>query len=317
LGFLIQAHTIGAFHSHPYINTTKISDLARKTDFFCVFFVFGDKYLINKPLLLRLIDARIMKGDDYTSMGGTGEAFLTTHWSAIEDAVSEDEDKNQALIGLLLKRYWKPVYCYLRRQGYDNEQAKDLTQGFFHEVVLGRGLVEKADQSKGRFRSFLLIALNRYLIDVKNEEVARKRIPKDKLVPLDKVEPLELPQSVAQSAPEDSFNYAWVSSLLEQVLQEVEAKCHEDGKTVYWHVFRDRVLQPIMDGTEPPSLKEICDKYGIQDDAKASNIIVTVKRRFQAALRKQLRDSVVSDEQVNGELEQLRRFFPKMAQDGR
>ena len=93
-----------------------------------------------------------MRHDDYTDVGGTGEAFLTTHWSIIEDVSSGDEDKNRALIGLLLNRYWKPVYCYLRRHRYDNEQAKDLTQGFFHEVVLGRGLIQKAEKYKGRFR---------------------------------------------------------------------------------------------------------------------------------------------------------------------
>jgi len=258
-----------------------------------------------------------MRGDDYTEMGGTGQVFLTTHWSIIEDATSDDQDKNRALIDLLLKRYWKPVYCYLRRQGYGNEQAKDHTQGFLHEVVLRRGLIEKADRSKGRFRSFLLMALKRYLIDVKHKQTARKRIPQDRLVPFDKVDPLELPQTVAESTPEDSFNYAWVSALLEQVLEKVEAACHEDGKDVHWKVFGDRVLQPIMDGTEPPSLKEICDKYEIQDDAKVSNMMVTVKRRFQATLRKHLRDSVVSEEQVHEELEELRRFFPRMAQDGR
>jgi DNA-directed RNA polymerase specialized sigma24 family protein len=264
-----------------------------------------------------MLDAGIMKGNDYTSIGGTGQAFLTTHWSFIGNVGSSDEDKNRALVDLLLNRYWKPVYCYLRRKGYDNEQAKDLTQDFFHEVVLGRHLVEKADKSKGRFRSFLLIALNRYLIDVKNKKVALKRIPKNKLIPLDKIEPLELPQAITQSAPEETFNYAWVSTLLEQVLDEVEATCYEDGKTIYWKVFQDRVLQPIRNRTAPPSLRDICNKYGVQDDAKASNIIVTVKRRFQTALRKQLRDSVVSEEQVNGELEELRKFFPKIAQDGR
>ena len=116
-----------------------------------------------------------MKRDDMTDMGGTGQAFLTTHWSIIENVGTSDDDKNQALIGLLLSKYWKPVYCYLRRKGHDNEQAKDLTQGFFHDVVLGRNLIQKADQSKGRFRSFLLIALNRYLITAKTGQTAQKR----------------------------------------------------------------------------------------------------------------------------------------------
>lgn len=258
-----------------------------------------------------------MNPTDYTDMGGTREAFLTTHWSIIEQAESEDQDKKLALIGLLLKKYWKPVYCYLRRRGYGNEQAKDLTQGFFHEVVLGRGLIAKVDRSKGRFRSFLLIALNRYLINIGEQEGAQKRIPKDRLVPLDMVDTIKLPHFITESAPENSFNYAWVSQMLEQVLKQVESECARDGKNTHWNVFQDKVLRPIMAGDAAPSLKEICDRYNIKDCAKASNMIVTVKRRFQVALMKSLRESVLSDEQVEGELADLKRFFPKMAQDGR
>lgn len=92
-----------------------------------------------------------MRPHDYTDMGGTGEVFLTTHWSLIEDIKSK-EDRNEALISLLLERYWKPVYCYLRQKGHNNEQAKDLTQDFFHEVVLNRNLLGRAEQCKGRFR---------------------------------------------------------------------------------------------------------------------------------------------------------------------
>lgn len=256
-----------------------------------------------------------MKRDDMTDMGGTEQAFLTTHWSIIENVGSSDDDKNRALIGLLLSKYWKPVYCYLRRKGHDNEQAKDLTQGFFHEVVLGRGLIQKADQSKGRFRSFMLIALNRYLITARTGQAAQKRIPKSKLVPLDVTDLPELRQAASELTPEDSFNYAWVSSLLEQVLGEVEAKCHEDGKTVHWHVFGDRVLDPIMEKTEPPSMKEICRKYNIESEAKASNMMVTVKRRFQTALRSHLCSLVVSENQVDEELSEIMRFLPNMAQD--
>ena len=257
-----------------------------------------------------------MKHDEMTDMGGTGEAFLTAHWCVIENIGSSDEDRSRALIGSLLSKYWKPVYCYLRRKGHDNEQAKDLTQGFFHEVVLGRSLIQKADQSKGRFRSFMLIALNRYLITARTGQAAQKRIPKSKLVSLDVVDSLGLRQAASELTPEDSFNYAWVSSLLEQVLAEVEAKCHEDGKTVHWHVFGDRVLDPIMNKTEPPSMKEICRKYAVESEARASNMMVTVKRRFQTALKGHLRSLVVSEDQVDEELSEIMRFLPKMAQDG-
>ncbi|MHC4489756.1 MAG: RNA polymerase sigma factor [Planctomycetota bacterium] len=256
-----------------------------------------------------------MKRDDYTDIGGIGGAFLTTHWSLIKEAGSSDEEKNQAFVGLLLNRYWKPVYCYLRRKGYNNEQAKDLTQGFFHEVVLGQHLVEKADAAKGRFRSLLLIALDRYLADVREKETAQKRVPKGQFVSIDMVELPEIPQSVTGSAPERIFDYAWVSSLLEQVLEEVERKCHEDGQDIHWGIFCDRVLHPIMDRKDPPPLKKILTKYGISDESRASNMMVTIKRRLRAALKQYLRESVTSDEYVKGELEQIRQFFPKIAQD--
>ena len=118
-----------------------------------------------------------MSNHERTSMGGERETFLTTHWSLIE-GIKKHQDKDRALIGLLLERYWKPVYCYLRRKGCGNEQAKDLTQGFLHEVVLNRHLVERAESSKGRFRWFLLHALNQYVLDEQRKETARKHIPR-------------------------------------------------------------------------------------------------------------------------------------------
>jgi RNA polymerase sigma-70 factor (ECF subfamily) len=250
-----------------------------------------------------------MNFDDYTDMGGVRDEFLTTHWSVIENVGLSGDEKNRALIGLLIEIYWKPVYCYLRRRGYGNEQAKDLTQGFFHEVVLGRKLIEKAEQTKGRFRSFLLVALNRYVIDVQDEKAAQKRIPKNKLVSLDRIGSLELPEPIAKLEPEDTFNYAWISMLLEHILEEVRGKCFEEGKTAHWNVFNDRVLQPMIENIAAPTMKEICDKYGIEDGIKASNMIITVKRKFQTVLKQQLCKSVISDLQVDDELDEIVRFL--------
>jgi len=256
-----------------------------------------------------------MSRDDRTEIGGLQDAFLTTHWSLV-DAVdsSNDCDRNRALVELLLKRYWKPVYCYLRRKGYDNEQAKDLTQGFFHEVVLGRKLIERADRSKGRFRSYILAALNNYVSTVHAAETARKRMPERGLATLDMTDPPELSQVIGQCTPEESFDYVWVSALLEQVLEDVETACYEDGKAKHWSVFRERVLLPITEGVQPPPLSEICHKYDIQNPRVASNMIITVKRRFQAVLLDHLSQTVTSDARIEDELAEISKFLPQMAQ---
>ena len=250
---------------------------------------------------------------EQTDMGGAGEVFLTTHWSLIEDIKSK-EDKDKALMNLLLKRYWKPVYCYLRQKGYDNEQSKDLTQGFFHEIVLNLNLFQRADQSKGRFRSFLLYALNQYLMNEKRRETAQKNIPKDKIVSLDAIESPVLPQSVIESSPEDSYNYAWVSALLDQVLSDVKRACCDQGIETHWNVFSEKVVEPMLNNAAPPSLRDICEKYGIESEKKASNMIVTVKRRFQIALKQYIRSTVASESQMDDELKEIMKFLPKRAQ---
>jgi len=252
-----------------------------------------------------------MERYEHTSMGGSVEAFLTTHWSVIDKIAADGDTPNQALINELLKKYWKPVYCFLRQKGYDNEQAKDLTQGFFEEVVLERDLIQRAEQARGRFRTFLLAALEQYLARVHRKETARKRIPKDKLVQLEQIDPGELPEPVDGLSPEQSFNYAWVSSLLDKLLAEVQAKCLADDKELHWQIFHERVLQPIMENTRALSLKEICDKYGIEDEKKASNMIITVNRRFRAALKRYLRRSVTRDVEVDEELRELMQIFSR------
>ena len=250
---------------------------------------------------------------DQTNMGGARQAFLTTQWSLIED-IQDGKDQDKALIGFLLKQYWKPVYCYLRCKGYGNEQAKDLTQGFFHEVVLNRELVGRADPSRGRFRAFLLHALKQYINKQDVKERAQKRILEEKLVSFEMEEEPILPESVAQTTAEESYHYAWLSSLLEHVLEEVKEACDEQGLNIHWALFNKRVVWPIFGDRSPPSLAELCESYAIDDVKKASNMIITVKRRFRAALMQQVRTTVLSQGQAPDELEELLQFLPKSAQ---
>ena len=250
---------------------------------------------------------------DRTDMGGSQEAFLTTHWSLIED-IKAGQDKDRILIGLLLERYWKPVYCYIRRKGHGNEQAKDLTQAFLHEVVLNRDLVRRADHTKGRFRSYLLYALNRFLAKQSRKEKALKRIPKEKLLRLDLVEPPALPASIANASAEDSYHYAWLSALLERVFSDAKTECDRRGMAVHWTLFYERIAKPILENTPQPSLSRLCQDYNIEDTKKTSNMIITVKRRFLTILMRHARSTVLSEDQTREELDDLFKFFPENAQ---
>ena len=248
---------------------------------------------------------------DRTDMGGRNEAFMTTRWTDILGARTQDADRRRAAMNELLSRYWKPVYCYLRRKGKNNEAAKDVTQGFFEEIVLGRELIQQADQAKGRFRTFLLTALDRYATSVYRAETAKKRMPAAGLVSLEGIGAPNIPQPAAAATPDEAFNRAWASALLDAVLAELEETYVQTGRVAHWEVFRARVLRPIMHNEEPTPLPDLCARYSIKGETRASNMIVTVKRRFQAILRRHVAQFVDSDEEVDGEIGDLMEILSK------
>jgi len=249
-----------------------------------------------------------MRHEDRTSIGGVCDRFLTTEWSLVE-GIQRGEDGHDALLGKLLERYWKPVFCYLYHKGLGNEKAKDLTQGFFQEVVLGRGLIQRANPTKGSFRKFLLAALEHYLQGIHRRESARKRYPRGERIALDQIDPAGLDEPTERLTAEESFNYAWLASLLDEVLAEVEADCLAHGLEVHWRVFKERVLDPIVNETAPPSLADVSHMHGVTDPAKASNMIITVNRRLQTVMRRHLRQYASSDAAVQEELEEFVQMF--------
>jgi hypothetical protein len=102
--------------------------------------------------------------------------------------------------------------------------------------------------------------------------------------------------------------------LLEHVLDEVKETCGDEGLELHWALFYKRVVWPIFGGRTPPSLSELCETYDIDDVKKASNMMITVKRRFRVVLMEHIRNTVLSQGQAPEELEELLKFLPKGAQ---
>src|SRR5881398_862675 len=88
--------------------------------------------------------------------------FTTTHWSIVTAAGGIDSEQARAALEKLCQTYWYPLYTFVRRLGNSPPEAEDIVQGFF-TVCLEKNYLSAADRNKGRFRSFLLIALKRFL----------------------------------------------------------------------------------------------------------------------------------------------------------
>ena len=242
---------------------------------------------------------------DKTSMGGNESLFRTTHWSQIRNARTDDETRRRIIIGSLYTTYWRPVYSYLRRKGYNNDEAKDLSQDFFEEVVLGRKLIQSADEAKGKFRTLLLTALERYTAEVHRRKTRKKNWPEAGYVHLDPEDMANLAAVWTELEPEHAFHHAWVADLLDQVLAEVEEEYCSTNRLSHWAVFRAKIIDPIFDDVKAPPLAKICKQYEIVDEAAASNMITTVKRRFRAVLKRRLRNFVLSDCDIEEEIREL------------
>ena len=240
-----------------------------------------------------------------TEIGGHQGRFSTTRWTVIIDSQVSDENRKRIILDELFQKYWKPVYYYIRRKGHNNEKTKDLTQGFFSEIVWGRDLIQFADPQKGRFRNFLLTALERYLTDTWRYEHSQKRMPSKEIFAYDACDGFELADAGGEMNAEETFNSVWLMEILQQSIAEAQKDMEAAGMGKYWILFEQRCLEPILNTTKPHSLKEICETLNIDDMTKASNMIVTVKRRVKKAITRNLQKIVGSESDLKEEISDL------------
>ncbi len=242
-------------------------------------------------------------------MGGTNSAMPLTRWSLILAARTEDGTRRRLALANLVELYWKPVYCYLRRHGYRNEEAKDLTQQFFCEFFFQGKLVHVADKDIGSFRQLLLTALKRFISNVERDRNRHKRSPKGGLVPLPSTDVGDIDLPGSEATPEEAFYYSWITTVLDYALAETKRQSCQAGMTVHWQIFYRKVLVPIFEDGQDISMKEICKLYGVESETKASNMLVTVKRRFQRVLKQRLCDLVRSETQADVEFQEILSFL--------
>jgi RNA polymerase sigma-70 factor (ECF subfamily) len=171
-------------------------------------------------------------------MGGGDGAFPSTSWTLLRAAADRSSDEWQTRLGALLQAYWKPVYQSIRA-GWrkSNEDAKDLTQGFFALLLEGNDLA-RVTREHGTFRSYLKAALDHFLIDEHRKAEALKRGGSFSRFSLD-VSALE--GAIADpgaSAPAEAFDREWIATLMAEATRDLEAALRSEGRELYFRVFQ-------------------------------------------------------------------------------
>src|SRR2546425_6302200 len=168
--------------------------------------------------------------------------FATTHWSVVLAAGDSAAPNAQPALEQLCRAYWYPLYAFVRRRGYGPEEAQDLTQGFFANL-LKHHLVAKADPQAGRFRSFLLASLKHFLAHEHERAAALKRGGGQPVLSLDEFDPEERyalePSDTA--TPETIFDQRWAQQQIENALSRLRVEYASSGRGPLFDLLKDYV----------------------------------------------------------------------------
>jgi RNA polymerase sigma-70 factor (ECF subfamily) len=237
------------------------------------------------------------------------EPFASTRWSIVLEAGNSATVSAHAFNALseLCRTYWQPLYSFLRRQGHGADDARDLIQGFFADLIETRAYV-RADREKGRFRSFLLGTLKHFVADVHDRRRALKRGGGIILTSLDDQATAEAEAQIARetkSQPDELYDREWAALLLRQALERLTEECKLAGKGELLTQF-----MPYLSATEESAIPydQIAQKTRRPVTTLRSDV-ARLRKRYRAILREVVRDTVFEAEDVDEELRYLCRVL--------
>jgi len=226
--------------------------------------------------------------------------FATTHWSLVLAARDQAAPQGREALAALCLAYWYPVYAYVRRRGYDAHQAQDLTQEFFTRL-LERDFLASVDRDKGNFRSFLLAACKHFLANEHDRARAQKRGGQT-ILPLDfnAAEGKFAREPAHDLTAEKLFDRRWALTLLDQVLDRLQAEYRQTGK----HQLFERLKDCLSGDAEAAPYSQIAAELNMSE-AAVKMAVPRLRRRYRERLRQEIGQTVDDPRHVEQEIRDL------------
>jgi RNA polymerase sigma factor (sigma-70 family) len=231
----------------------------------------------------------------------TALGFTETRWSLVALAGSSDSSGSREALAKLCESYWHPIYSFLRHKGNSSHDAEDFTQQFFVRLLTENAFV-RADQTKGRFRSFLLGALKNFIIDDYRRSTSLKRGGEMQLLPFDlrEAESSYREEPDSNLTPEQVYDQRWAARLLNQALVKLRSEFEAAG-----HQNRFEHLKGFLSGE---ARRGEYEKAGEQIDLTAKSTKMAVYRlrqRYQQLVRAEVADTLEDSNELDDELQHL------------
>lgn len=226
-----------------------------------------------------------------------GGMFATTRWSVVL-ATQERSPAADAALETLCRTYWLPLYAFIKREGYETEEAKDLTQAFFANWLERRDF-EAARRDKGRLRSYLLVSLKHFLTNERKKARATKRGRGHQPISLDEIAEhqrfaLELVETLTA---DQIYERQWATTVLDRVLALLEQDYRSTGRGALF----DQLKGLLTDEPGHPSQAEIGEKLGMTVNA-VKQAFHRLRLQFRETLREEIAHTVATSDEVEDEL---------------
>jgi RNA polymerase sigma-70 factor (ECF subfamily) len=230
------------------------------------------------------------------STGAGIDVFQQTAWSMILQAQHGTRHSARTVLELLVQRYWRPVFVFVRRMVGNHEHAEDVTQGFF-TTFLERGAIRYAERSRGTFRNFLIASVKRYMHE--QHRAARARPAEVAIPEMDAPPDGRCFTTSAHEDPARTFMKNWAQSLVETCLVRLREELVVVGKEVYYDVFRRRFF-----GSPAETYRQSAAALGISEK-DVNNYLERAKKRFARILRAEVQNSLLPGEDPDAEIRDL------------
>ena len=227
--------------------------------------------------------------------------FTTTSWTTVLAAREAPSAEARMALEDLCRAYWYPLYAFVRRQGHDADEAGDLTQAYFAELI-EKGYLEDYDPSRGRFRVFLRASVKHFLSKQREKARTWKRGGRTHTISFDsqEVEGRYRHEPVDRLTPEEIFERRWALTVLESALARLRTEQAEAGRGAEFER-----LEGFLTGQEArASYGEVAAELRTSEGA-IKTTVHRLRQRFGQLLRGEIAETVAGPEEVDDEVKYL------------
>jgi RNA polymerase sigma factor (sigma-70 family) len=227
--------------------------------------------------------------------------FAATRWSLVARARGAESAERDRALNQLCEAYWYPLYAFIRRKGHEAESAKDLVQDFLSRWLQGPAL-ERADASRGKFRTFLLAALNDFLVDQHRRDHAQKRGGAVSHVALDG---LELEQRyklepISTASPEALYDKHWAEALLQRAKARLREEGLQSGRPEFFAALEPHLLSDMADG----EAERLGERFGMMRGA-VSAALFRLRKKLRKCVEAEVIETLADESELPEEMAHL------------